>query len=48
MKELAINLWAFFLAAMFFGVWTLPLLAVMVAVAVFVRLKYPGRFDKYL
>lgn len=48
MKELAVNLWALFFAATLFGVWIFPLLAVMVAVSVYLRLKYPGRFDKYL
>ena len=48
MNELAKNLWAFFFAAMFFGVWTIPILIVMVGASLYIRHKWPGRYDEYL
>ena len=48
MNELVKILWAFFFAAMFFGIWTIPILVVMLGVSFFVRYKWPGFYEKYL
>ena len=48
MNELAKILWAFFFAAMFFGIWTMPILVVMLGVSFFVRYKWPDFYEKYL
>lgn len=48
MNELAKNLWAFFFASMLFGIWTIPILIVMVGGAVVIKYKWPDFYDKYM
>lgn len=48
MNELAKNLWAFFLASLFFGIWIIPILIVIFAIYTVVYIKWPDFFRKYM
>lgn len=48
MNELAKNLWAFFFASLLFGIWTLPILIVLVGISVFISIKWPDFYNKYM
>lgn len=48
MNTLAKNLWAFFFASMLFGVWIVPILVAVFAIYVFIYVKWPDFFNKYL
>ena len=48
MKQLAENIWWFFLAAMFFGIWLIPLLIVVFIIYVIIYAKWPEFFKMYL
>ena len=48
MNELAKNVWAFFFAAMLFGVWIFPILIAIFVIYAIIFVKWPGFFKKYL
>ena len=48
MKQLAGLLWAFFFAAMLFGIWLIPILIVVYTIEVIIYFKWPDFFKKYL
>ena len=48
MKKLAEFVWAFFIAATFFGVWIVPLIAIVFVVYCIIYVKWPLFFKKYL
>ena len=48
MSDLVKNLWYFFFAFLTFGLWTIPILIVLLGVVLFVEHKWPGFYDKYL
>ena len=42
MKDLAIIAWCLFLAALTFGIWTFPILIVLVIVNLYLQKKHPN------
>ena len=48
MNELAKTLWAFFIAAMFFGLWLIPILIAVFVIYAIIYIKWPDFFRKYL
>ncbi len=47
MNDLAKNLWALFLISLTFGIWTIPIVILLVVIPMVVRAKWPDKFDKY-
>lgn len=47
MGDLAKMAWAIFLTSLTFGIWTFPLLIVMVIIHLVVRAKWPDFYEKY-
>lgn len=48
MSESVKNLWYFFFAFLTFGLWTIPILIVLVGVAIFIEYRWPDFYEKYL
>ena len=46
MTELAKNLWAFMLAALFFGMWVFPIILAVAIVMIIIRFLWPDLFYK--
>lgn len=47
MKELASLLWGLFLAGLAFGMWGIPIFIGMIAIGVYVKIKWPDIGEKY-
>jgi hypothetical protein len=47
MNDLAKILWALFLISLTFGIWTIPIVILLVVIPMVVRAKWPDKFDKY-
>ena len=47
MNDLSKNLWALFLVSLTFGIWTIPIIILMVMIHLVVRAKWPDKYDKY-
>lgn len=48
MSEWVKCLWYFFFATLFLGLWTIPVLIVLLGIIFFVHYKWPGFYEKYL
>ncbi len=47
MNDLAKNLWALFLVSLTFGIWTIPLIILLVVIHLVVRVKWPDFYEKH-
>lgn len=47
MNDLTKILWALFLISLTFGIWTIPIVILLVVIPMVVRAKWPDKFDKY-